>query len=117
MFRIPDIWKIYGFILLGMCMGYLGAYDSKNFLILGIPTFLLLNNTNFSCYTEKIKYERMRSFNSVLQFVRDCIEIFRAYSGNTDEVKEKLHESLRTLFAGMDLQSLVSTGLISMMTS
>jgi hypothetical protein len=117
MIQIPDIWKIYTFVLFGVGIGYLGAQDSKNLFILGIPMALLIHNTKFSCYTEKIKFERQRSINLVLTIFRDVIVLARNWdSENMDSMKEKVQEILRNIMGGMDLQSLFMTGVSAFMT-
>ena len=115
--QIPDIWKIYAFVLFGVGIGYLGAQDAKNLFILGIPMVLLIRNTQFSCYTEKIKFERQRSINLFLTIFRDVVVLARNWdSDNMENMKEKVQEILRNVMGGMDLQSLFMTGVSAFMT-
>ena len=118
MFTVPDIYKIYIFVLFGVGIGYLTHEDMKNFFILGVPMFLLMKNTQFSCYTDKIKYERQKSFNHGLNIANDCIKLFREWNpDNMDDMKEQVQDIIHTMMGGMDLQSLLFTGINAFMSS
>ena len=118
MFKIPDIYKIYIFVLFGVGIGYLSRDDTKNLFILGVPMFLLMKNTQFSCYTDKIKHERQKSLNHGLSVANDCIKLFREWNPeNVDDMKERIQEIVRNTMGGMDLQGLLFTGLNAFMTS
>ena len=118
MINFPDIWKIYFFILLGMGIGYLGSFDQKNFFILGVPTVLLIKNTQFDCYTNRLKYEKQKTLNHSLNIVRDMIDVFRTWNtNNVDEATEKIKEIFRNVMQGMDINSLVSTGISAFINS
>ena len=118
MFKIPDIYKIYIFVIFGVGIGYLSRDDTKNLFILGIPMFLLMKNTQFSCYTDKIKYERQKSFNIGLSLVNDSIKLFREWNPeNMEHMKLRVQEIISNMMGGMDLQSLLFTGLNAFMTS
>jgi hypothetical protein len=118
MINFPDIWKIYFFILLGMGIGYLGSFDQKNFFILGVPTVLLIKNTQFDCYTNRLKYEKQKTLNHSLNIVRDMIDVFRTWNtNNVDEATEKIKEIFSNVMQGMDINSLVSTGISAFINS
>jgi hypothetical protein len=117
MFTIPDIYKIYIFVLFGVGIGYLSHDEPKNLFILGVPMFLLMKNTQFSCYTEKIKFERQKSINLFLTIFRDVIVLARNWdSENMEAMKERVQEILRNIFGTMDLQSLMMTGISAFMS-
>jgi hypothetical protein len=113
MIRVPDMWKIYFFILLGVSIGYLGSFDNKNFFVLGVPTLLLLKNTEFNCYTTQVKLERQKSFNLGLTIIRDIVDLARNfnYNNNIDELREKVQNLVKNAMGGIDLQGLMSTGI------
>ena len=113
MFRVPDIWKIYFFIMIGVGVGYLGSFDNKNFFVLGVPTLLLLKNTEFNCYTTQVKLERQKSFNLGMTIIRDIVDLARNfnYNNNIDELREKVQNLVKNAMGGIDLQGLVSTGI------
>ena len=112
MFKIPDMWKIYLFILLGMGIGYLGSFDHKNFFILGVPAILLLKSTQFDCYISRIKYEKQQTLNHSLHIVREVIDLMRNWNpDNIEESTNKIKEIFRNVMQGMDLNSLLSTGI------
>ncbi len=118
MINFPDIWKIYFFILLGMGIGYLGSFDHKNFFILGVPTVLLLKNTQFDCHTAKIKYEKQRSLNHIIGIIRDMIDLFRTWNpNNVEEATERVKEIFKNAMHGMDINSLLSTGVSAFISS
>lgn len=118
MIKIPDIYKIYIFVLFGVGIGYLSHDEPKNLFILGVPMFLLMKNTQFSCYTDKIKYERQKSFNHGLNLTNDCIKLFREWNPeNMDDMRLRVQEIIHNMMGGMDLQSLLFTGLNAFMTS
>ena len=113
MIRIPDMWKIYFFILLGVVIGYLGSFDNKNFFVLGVPTILLLKNTEFNCYVSQIKYERQKSFNIGMVIVRDILDLAKNFNNNNniEELREKIQNLVKNAMDSIDLQSLISTGI------
>ncbi len=118
MINFPDIWKIYFFILLGVGVGYLGSFDHKNFFVLGVPTILLLKNSQFDCHNSKLKYEKQKTLNHSLNIVRDMIEIFRNWNANNvEEATEKIKEVFKNVMHGMDINSLVSTGISAFINS
>jgi hypothetical protein len=105
-------------MLLGCFIGYLGSFDSKNFFILGVPAFLLLRSTEFNCYTDKIRYERQKNIQIALTTFRDVLDFARTFNpDNMQEMKEKVQNILRNMMGGIDLQSLVSTGMSSLLMS
>jgi hypothetical protein len=118
MFRIPDIAKVYLFVLLGVGIGYLGSFDHKNFFILGVPSILLIKNTHFNCYEDKIKFERQKSINHVLHLIRESIDLVKTVNVNSmEEAKEKIQSILKSFMGGLDLQSVISTGIYSFISS
>jgi hypothetical protein len=118
MIKLPDIWKIYFFILLGIGIGYLGSFDSKNFFILGVPTILLLKNTEFDCHNAKIKFEKQKTVNHTLNIIRDIMDLYRNFNpNNVQEATEKFKEIFKNALHGMDLQSLATKFMVNTINS
>lgn len=118
MFKIPDIWKVYCFILLGIGIGYFSAHDERNFFILGIPLIFLLRNTEFDCYTSKIKFERQKSINFALNIIKEMIDIFRNINeDNMDETTQKVKDVLKNVVKSFDVNSLFTAGIGSFISS
>jgi hypothetical protein len=118
MIKLPDIWKIYFFILLGIGIGYLGSFDSKNFFILGVPTILLLKNTEFDCHNAKIKFEKQKTINHILNIMRDTMDLYRNFNpNNVQETTEKIKEIFKNTFYGMDLQNLAMRFMVNSINS
>lgn len=118
MIRLPDIWKIYFYILLGVGIGYLGSFDSKNFLILGAPMVFLLKNTEFDCHNAKIKYEKQKTVNHTLNILRDVVLLYRNFDpNNVQETTEKIKEIFKNVLNGMDLQSLAARFMVNNINS
>lgn len=118
MFKVPDIWKIYFFVMIGVGVGYLGSFDNKNFFILGVPTILLLKSTQFDCHTSSLKLEKQRTINLLFSTVKDGIDLTKNWNGgNYDEMSFKAKEMIKNLMGGMDLQSLLQTGIMAFMSN
>jgi hypothetical protein len=118
MFRVPDIWKIYFFIMIGVGVGYLGSFDNKNFFILGVPTLLLLKSTNFDCQATSLKLEKQRTINLLISTVKDGIDLTRVMNTESSEVViSRAKEMIRNLIGGMDIQSLVQTGIMAFVSN
>lgn len=118
MFRVPDIWKIYFFVMIGVGIGYLGSFDSNNFFILGVPTVLLLKNTQFDCYTSQLNLEKQRSINLAISTIKDAIDLTKNWnSENYDEMSLKAKEMIKNLMGGIDLQSIIQTGIMSFISN
>ena len=117
MIVLPDIWKIYAFVLLGVFIGYMGADDHRNLFMLGVPTVILLKNTDFQCHTNKIKAEKQKTFNLGLSIIKECMELVRTFNpDNMEQTKEKVQSILRNALGGMDVQTLLSTGISAVLS-
>jgi hypothetical protein len=118
MFRVPDVWKIYFFVMIGIGVGYLGSFDNKNFFILGVPTLLLLKTTNFDCQSTSLKLEKQRTINLLISTVKDGIDLTRSMNSESSEIiTSKAKEMIKNLIGGMDLQSLIQTGIMAFVSN
>lgn len=116
MFRVPDIWKIYFFVMIGIGVGYLGSFDNKNFFILGVPMVLLLKTTQFDCYTSSLKLEKQRTVNLIISTLKDGIDLTKNWNkGNYEEMSLKAKEMFKNIMGGMDFQSMIQSGIIAFM--
>lgn len=118
MIRVTDIWKIYFFVMIGIGIGYLGSFDNKNFFILGIPTVLLLKSTNFDCQSTSLKLEKQKTINLLICTVKDTIDLTKTWNnGNYEEMKVKAQEMIKNLIGGMDIQSIIQTGIMAFISN
>ena len=118
MFRVPDIWKVYFFVMIGVGIGYLGSFDNKNFFILGVPTLLLLKSTNFDCQSTSLKLEKQKTINLLISTVKDGIDLSRVWNnGNYEEMNTKAREMFKNLIGEMDIQSLLQTGFMAFVSN
>jgi hypothetical protein len=118
MFTIPELWKVYIFILYGIGMGYYGASDTKNFLILGIPMIFMLKNTKFYSSKEKVQnqnetpqdvFQKQHVLTFGLSCVRDVIDLVRTWNaGNQQDVKVKTDQILKKLMNAADPRTILS---------
>jgi hypothetical protein len=123
MFKVPESWKLYIFILYGIGIGYYGAFDSKNFLILGIPMIFILKNTKFYNVTTSSQVQNDLSSQDTFQkqhvlafglsCVRDVIDLVRTWNaGQHAQVKVKTDQILKKLMNAADPRNILTGNLM-----
>ncbi len=97
MLLIPDMWKIYIFMLMCIGIGYYGALDSKNFLILGIPFVLLFRTTHFDFNG---KSPNTSTVNNIVSIAKDVINLKKNWTDDdSNEIKIYLQNLIRNVVA------------------
>jgi hypothetical protein len=91
MVLIPDMYKIYMFMLICIGIGYYGALDSKNFLILGIPALLFFKSIQFD-FTTKEKNA------NIVSIAKDVFNLKNNWSENdSNEIKFYLQNLIKSI--------------------
>jgi hypothetical protein len=123
MISVSNLWKIYFLIGYGILIGYFGASDHKNFLILGTPMVFILKNIKFDFVVYENK-DTNQVFESngigkqhVLAFglscVRDVIDLVRTWNaGQHVQVKVKTDKILKKLMNAADPRNILSGNLM-----
>ena len=91
MVLIPDMYKIYMFMLICIGIGYYGALDSKNFLILGIPALLFFKSIQFDFNTKE-------KTTSIATIAKDVFNLKNNWSENdSNEIKFYIQNLIKSI--------------------
>ena len=94
MILVPDMYKIYMFMLICIGIGYYGALDSKNFLILGIPSLLFFKSVQF----DFMKKEKTTSVANIVSVAKDVFNLKNNWSENdSNEIKFYIQNLIKSI--------------------
>ena len=88
MILVPDMYKIYMFMFICIGIGYYGALDSKNFLILGIPAALFFKSIKFEFNTKPTDDKDKNGFESIAKIAKDVLNLKKNWNDqDSNEIK------------------------------
>ena len=98
MILVPDMYKIYMFMFICVGIGYYGALDSKNFLILGIPAALFFKSIKFEFNTKPTDAKDKNGFESMTSIVKDVLNLKKNWSENdSNEIKFYVQNLIKSI--------------------
>lgn len=95
MILVPDMYKIYMFMLICIGIGYYGALDSKNFLILGIPAVLFFKSVKFDF---NIKDDEKTGISTIKNIAKDVLNLKKNWSeDDSNEIKFYVQNLIKSI--------------------